>query len=403
MGTRDVLRLLAPVAAAAVLAGPMRPAAEADKYLPWEGGSAYYKKWVNGPPSEPGFFPISVWYQSLANAARYKAIGVNQYIGPVSRRPGEGLELLQQAGIALIGSQSAANMASPQGNAIHGWFLFDEPDNAQSKPGGGYGSCILPPAMIEQYQDAVAKDATRPAFLNFGQAVVNEKWPGRGSDCSGHYEHYPEYIEGADIVSYDVYPVNNNLPLWWVGEGVDRLRKWADYKKPVWDWIETTAYNAGPKPTPGDVKAEVWMSIIHGAMGVGYFCHVFKPAADDAGPLDDPQMHDALAVIDAQVRELAPALNTPPVANGVATQSSNPATPVETMLKRQGGATYLLAMGARPGGATVAMFKLRGAPRNAVATVLGESRKILVKGGVFEDRFTNYQVHLYKLNFTPGK
>jgi len=403
MRLRNALRRLAPVAAATVMAGLMRPAIEPDKYLPWEGGSAYYKKWVNGPPSDPSFFPISVCYQSAGNAARYKAIGVNQYIGPVSRRQGEGLELLQQAGMALIGSQNAANLSGPQKDILHGWFLFDEPDNAQAKPGGGYGSCILPPAMIQQYRDVVAKDATRPAFLNFGQAVVNEKWPGRGADCSGHYEQYPEYIQGADIVSYDVYPVNNNLPLWWVGEGVDRLRKWADYKKPVWDWIETTAYNAGPKPTVDDVRSEVWMSLIHGAMGIGYFCHVFKPAADDAGPLDDPPMREALTALDAQMRELAPALNTPSVANGVDTQSSNPATPIDAMLKRQGGSTYLFAMGARPGGATVAMFKLRGAPRNVVATVLGESRTILVRGGVFQDRFANYQVHLYKLAYTPGK
>ena len=97
-------------------------------------------------------------------------------------------------------------------------------DKAQAKPGGGYGSCILPPEMLKRYQDVGAKDPTRPAFLNFGQAVVNEPWPGRGDFCSGHYEHYAEYIKGADVVSYDVYPVNEKLPLWWVGRGIDRLR-----------------------------------------------------------------------------------------------------------------------------------------------------------------------------------
>lgn len=402
MQGRTALRLLPPVVAAAFLAGALRLAGESeDRYLPWEGGAAYYKKWVNGPPADAGFFPISVWYQSAGNAPRYKAIGVNQYIGPVSRRPGEGLELLSQAGVALIGSQIPANLASPEKDIIRGWFLFDEPDNAQAKPGGGYGSCILPPAMIRQYQDVVAKDPTRPAFLNFGQAVVNESWPGRGDACSGHYEHYPEYIEGADIVSYDVYPVNNRLPLWWVGKGVDRLREWAQYKKPVWDWIETTAYNAGPKPTPDDVKAEVWTSIIHGAMGVGYFCHVFKPVADDAGPLDDPPMREALAAIDAQIEGLAPALNTPSVANGVNAASSNSDAAVDTMLKRQGGATYLFAMRARPGSEAAVKFTLRGAPRNMIGAVLGESRTVRVKNGVFEDRFTGYQAHLYRLPFLP--
>src|ERR1017187_4890159 len=140
MHWRSALGLLALVVAATVLAGELRPAGEpGDRYLPWEGGAAYYKKWVNGPPADQGFFPISVWYQSASNAPRYKAIGVNQYIGPVSRRPGEGLEVLRRAGMTLIGPQSAANLASPEKDIIRGWFLFDEPDNAQAKPGRGMG------------------------------------------------------------------------------------------------------------------------------------------------------------------------------------------------------------------------------------------------------------------------
>src|ERR1039458_5323688 len=100
MQGRTALRMLPPVVAAAFLAGALRPAGESeDRYLPWEGGAAYYKKWVNAPPADAGFFPIGVWYQSAGNAPRYKAIGVNQYIGPVSRRTGEGLELLSQAEI----------------------------------------------------------------------------------------------------------------------------------------------------------------------------------------------------------------------------------------------------------------------------------------------------------------
>ena len=71
------------------------------------------------------------------------------------------------------------------------------------------------------------------------------------------------------------------------------------------------------------------------------------------------------------------------------------------MLKRQGGQTYLFAMGARPGGEATATFKLRDCG-NLRATVLGENRTIQVKGGVFEDRFTDYQVHLYQLPFDPN-
>lgn len=401
---RSALALLTAITGGSIFIHARGPAGApgGDQYLPWEGGAEYYKKWVNGPPADPDFFPINVWHQSPSNASRYKAIGVNQHIGPWSRRPGESLHTLREAGMPLIGTQNESNLASPEG-VIRGWFLFDEPDNAQAKPGGGWGSCILPPAMMKQYAEVTAKNPTRPAFLNFGQAVVNEPWPGRGDFCSGHYEHYPEYIKGADIISYDVYPVNERLPLWWVGRGIDRLREWAHYRKPVWDWIETTAFDAGPKPTPDNVKSEVWMSIIHGAMGVGYFCHQFKPELNEAAPLDDPPMREALAALNGQIRTLAPVLNTPSVANGVTVAFSNTSTPIDFLLKRHGGATYLFAMGARPGGATTATFRLRGCPDSLTAAVLGESRTLSVKGGVFEDRFTDYEVHLYRLPFLPSR
>ena len=389
-----------------------------DTYLPWEGGAAYYKKWANGPSSDPSFFPISVWFQDPGNAARYAAIGVNQYIALPKTLTDESLAALGHAGISAIVSQSKEALASPKNSAIRGWFLFDEPDNAQPKPGGGYGPCILPSIMFKQYEQVRAADATRPAYLNVGPAFLHfddaygnigykdgvgvyPEWAGRGEGCADHDEHYAQYIQGTDIISYDIYPVNEKLPLWWVAKGIDRLREWAQYRKPVWDWIEAFSYYGGPKPTPADLRAEVWQSIIHGAMGVGYFCHQFKPAQNDAAPLDDPPIREALTAIDGQIKMLAPALNTRSIANGVTVSSSNADSPVDFMLKRQGGATYLFAAGARPGGEATAVFKFRGCPKDLTATVLGESRTVKVSNGVLQDRFANYEVHLYQLSFLP--
>jgi len=374
----------------------------ADTFLPWEGGAEYYRRWLNGPPPDPGFFPISVWYQRPSNAARYKAIGVNQYVGPIDPDSGEGLELLGHAGMPLFGLRSVAVPAGADPRILRGWFLFDEPDNAQEKPGGGYGPCLSPDSTLQGYKEIRAADPTRPVLLNLGQAVANEGWIGRGEACAGHWEQYPRYAEAADIVAFDVYPVNERLPLWWVGKGVDRLREWARCRKPVWNWIETAAYDGGPKPAPADIKAEVWMSIIHGSMGIGYFCHRFKPTLNDAAPLDDPSIRQALAAINAQIRELAPVLNTPSVANGVSVTSSRADVPVDHMLKRYAGATYLFAVGARPAGPVHATFKLRDCPAAVTATVLGEGRMLPVKEGRLADTFDSYQVHLYRVPFVPA-
>ena len=376
--------------------------ASADTYLPWEGGPAYYKKWSNGISGDPAYFPIGVWLQDPKSAQEYKAIGVNLFVGLWKGPTPEQLAALAAVGMPVLATQRQSAMASPNGSIVRGWSIMDEPDNAQSKPGGGYGPCILPPLIVDQYRKLKAVDSTRPVYLNLGQGVANDTYNGRGEVCGRHSEHYAEYIRGADIVSYDVYPVNSKYPLWWVGEGVDRLRKWANYEKPVWNWIESSAIQGDRKPSPVQIRAEVWMSIIHGSMGIGYFCHQFKPVEDAAAPLHDSETRQALAAINGEVASLARALNTRPVGNGVTVSSSNPDSPIATMLKRQGGETYLFAMGARPGGETTATFKLRDCG-DLRATVLGESRTIPVAGGIFQDRFADYQVHLYKLPFDPSR
>lgn len=374
----------------------------ADMYLPWEGGAEYYRNWTNGPPADPSFFPISVWLQNPRLAAQYKAIGINQFLG-LWRGPTEDqLKTLAEAGMPALAAQNEIGLASSNAAVLRGWLQMDEPDNAQPLPEGGYGSCVLPPEIIARYEKFKEADATRPIFLNLGQGVINEKWVGRGSACSRRYDHYPEYIKGADIVSYDVYPLNGNLPLWYVGAGVARLREWAEYKKPVWNFIETTSIRGNvPKPTPEQIRSEVWMSIIHGSMGIGYFCHQFQPTSDEAAPLHDAETRETLASINRQITRLAPVLNTPSVANGVTVESSNEELPVAVMLKRHGGATYLFAIGTRPAGETTATFRFRDCG-SLTAKVLGESRTLEVDDGVLRDSFADYQVHIYKLPFDPS-
>jgi hypothetical protein len=221
--------------------------------------------------------------------------------------------------------------------------------------------------------------------------------------CTGHYGDYPAYFQGADIVSYDSYPVNVQKPLWYVAKGMDRLRAWAGYRKPAYEAMETTRLEArNPKPSPEEVKSEVWMVIIHGGMGIIYFCHIFTPKFDEAGLLHDPVMSGAVAGIDRQIASLAPVLNTPSVANGVRVSTSNVNTPVDIMLKRWQESTYLFALAARPGGPTTATFTLRDFPPHATAVVVDENRQIEITNGMFRDDFVKaYEVHIYRMAFNP--
>lgn len=371
----------------------------ADTFLPWAGGPAYYARWSRGPSTSPDFFPIAVWLQSPSRAADYEAIGVNTFVGLWDGPTAEAMDAFEGAGLATFASQEAEWQSLLARAPLKAWTHVDEPDNAQALPGGGWGACIPPSEIASAYQRMTAADPTRPVYLNLGRSVADPSWPGRGSACSGRDDHYPDYAAAADIASFDIYPVNQGAPLWYVGRGVDRLRGFASDAKPVWTWIETTRYDsANGQPTPAQVKSEVWLALVHGAAGIGYFCHVFTPSLVEAGLLSDAAMKAAVAQIDARIESLAPALNARSVANGVTVSSSSPEVPVDVMLKRWGGATWLFAVGGREG-ATTATFRLRDFPGEVRGEVLDEGRDVVALDGAFQDHFDSYQVHLYR--FVP--
>jgi hypothetical protein len=209
---------------------------------------------------------------------------------------------------------------------------------------------------------------------------------------------YTDYAKGADILSFDIYPVNGGIGLEAVPKGVDNLRKWSNDTKPVVADIEGSNIDNTTRPTPAQIKSEVWMALVHGAAGIQYFCHRFTPTFSETDCIDDTARAAALGKINTEVTGLATVLNTQSVGNGVTVSSSAVDKPIDTMLKRHGGATYLFAAEMRDG-ATKGTFTLRGFPATASAEVLGESRTLPVTNGVFADDFASYGIHLYKITY----
>jgi len=384
-----------------------------DELAPWEGGPAYYAQWENGPSTDPAFFPIAVWLQepTAATATRYRDIGVNTHVGLWAGPTEDQLSAVAGLAATTVCDQNPVGLASANRGVIKAWMQQDEPDNAQN----GTEDPVPTADVIGIYDTLVAADPTRPVYLNLGQGVASDAWYGRGHRTN-HPEDYLEYARGGDILSFDTYPMNvfpsdpadpdwkkafcdtvaQNI--WYVAEGVDRLREWTSYEKPVWAWIETTNIDghAGFALTPELTRAEVWMAIIHGARGIGYFCHQFNPDFIEAGLLADPAMTAGVHAVNDRILGLAPVLNTPSVANGVGTASSEPAIPVDTMVKRADGFTYLFAVSMRPG-TTTATFTLRGFSSDQAVEVLGEDRSLETAAGVFQDGFSDYAVHIYRI------
>ncbi len=358
--------------------------------------------WPHGLPATPEFFPIAVWLQPPARARAYRQAGINLYVG-LWRGPTEAqLAALREAGMKVICEQNDVGLAHRDDPTIVGWMHGDEPDNAQSLgEGRGWGPPIPPAQIIADYQRMRQRDPSRPVLLNLGQGVAWDDWHGRGVR-SRHPEDYPEYVKGADLVSFDIYPVTHDRPavssnLWYVARGVERLVRWTGGAKPVWCCIETTRIShPTAKPTPHQVRAEVWMALIHGARGLIYFVHEWKPRFRESALLEDAELLPAVTQLNRQIHELAPVLNAPTLADAVRVQVNDPAVPVAVMAKGHTGALHLFAVALRDRPAR-ARFEL-AAPRGETRVqVLGEGRELTARDGAFEDDFTGYAVHLYRI------
>lgn len=356
-------------------------------------------QWSNGLPETPEYLPLAVWLQSPSNAARYKAAGINLYVGLWRGPTVDQLTTLKQAGVRVICDQNDVGLSHKEDPVIAGWMHGDEPDNAQPLPGGGYGGAIPPARIIADYLRMRRADPTRPILLNLGQGVANDEWIGRAA----RPEEYPEYCKGADILSFDVYPVagirkpDGENYLWYVPRGVERLRRWSNDRKIVWNCIECTHIeNERKKATPHQVRAQVWMSLIHGSRGIIYFVHQFRPRFIEHALLEDPEMLAAVTALNARVTALAPVLNSPALPSAARVEVPDSAAPVALAAHRYRGDLYLFAVGMRnrDAGAT---FQVAGTSRPRRVEVLGENRTLEIRGGRFSDRFSPYDVHLYRI------
>jgi len=355
--------------------------------------------WTHGPPTDPTFFPLAVWLQDVRNAPRYKEAGINTYVALWRGPNQEQLDALKRLGMKLVCHQNEFGLKQKDEATIIAWMHGDEPDNAQEKKGGGYGPPIPPEKIISDYQKVHDADPSRPVLLNLGQGVAWDGYVGRGVRTH-HPEDYAEYLKGSDIVSFDIYPVVHDHPdiagkLHKVSEGVDRLRRWGEGKKLVWNCIEASRIgNESAKPTASQVRTEVWMSLIHGSTGLIYFVHQFKPKFVEASLLQDADLLAGVTSINQQIQSLAPALNSPTIPDGATVTTSGAEAPVDLLVKRQGDSIWVFAAAMREKG-TKASFNVRGA--RGSAEVLGENRTIALRDGTFDDEFKPYDVHLYRI------
>ena len=235
--------------------------------------------------------------------------------------------------------------------------------------------------------------------MGFGQGVANPRWIGRGTKCTAiaPETYYRAASRGADIVAFDIYPVAEarqrhvmgKLDL--VGRGVRNLKRWAPAGVPVWADIETTHIkNPNRRPSPDEIRNEVWMAIINGASGINYFVHEWQPSFREDGVFRHPDVVAELKRLNKQTQDLAPVLNGPTIENGVVVEATGE---IAHMVKESPGATYIFAVNMEQTPARAKVMTTLEAAGPVVA--VGEDRTLNLANGAFEDSFEGYQaLHL---------
>jgi hypothetical protein len=370
-----------------------------------EGPPAY----ANGFPQDPSFFPIGVWLQSPSRAPAYKAMGINTFVGLWEGPTEEQLSALAGSGMYAVAAQNEVGLTSPHRNVIRAWMHEDEPDNAQKSALGVYVACVPARQIVERTQGMRRKDKTRPIFVNFGRGVADTRWHGRGT-CTGDTKYYTAAAKGIDIVSFDIYPVAGSDPpikgrLETVAQGVANLQSWATDAKSVWAIVETTRIGQETeRATTRQIRAEIWLALIQGAKGIGYFVHEFAGGFREDGIFRYPDTVEGVTRINEEIRSLAPVLNSPSLREPVAVSGSGR---IATTSKRYQGALYVFAASS-DGNPSESRLTIPSAAQGQAqgqapgqATVIGENRTVSVKDGVIEDLFAGYDVHLYRIDARP--
>lgn len=390
-------------------------------------------RWNNGLPQDPKFFPVGVWLQSARNAGPLRKLGINFYLG-LTGDPAKGLAQLQRHEmLAICGrDQMAGDLATNK--SLVGWMLPDQPDGAKSikEHWGGnldrirqawpdmnqkaeirWGVPIPPRDVMADYEAVQAEDPTRPVLANFGLGVALDSWGGRG-DRAGKSEDYREYAKCADILSFCIYAIkpdkggSNTVRLWHIGHGVRRLKRWTGSDKSVWTLLQASRINEEHHlPTRALLRAQAWMAIIHGANGIVWYVHQLKPRFIETTPLANPAFGKSLADVNREIHALAEVLNGP-TADGTVVVSNMPntvsadlrkamgTTPVATMVKQYRDRLYVFAV-RMENSPCESTFRLKGVAAKARIDVLEEDRTISIRNGRFKDRFSAWDVHLYRI------
>jgi hypothetical protein len=376
--------------------------------IPWEGGPAYWSRFPKAAAwTDPGFFPVGVFYGKPSQAAALHSMGVNTFLG--AEHDGSPVSAITGKGSYLIAQDEWTRAQVGNDPRVVGWLVSDECDMGLGFCGGGDEYTGL---RAQQNAAATLRGYQDGRFLesNFGNGILRTYW-------SRHV--MPQLVQTVDAASSDQYAytsptVDNNVRGsgdWPLGANpstsaaygwqMDQMKRFQDpgLRRPIWAFVEVKRpylNDAGARSiTPDQIEGAIWASIIHEARGIMFFQHNNDPSCGGYALVDcGPAIQSKVTSVTSDIRSLAPVLNTQSYVWDFAVAA-------DTMLKSYGGDAYVFAGVGLNESAGSKTFHLPPGVNGTQVTVMGENRTIPVLNGTFTDSFAAESTHhVYKVSLS---
>jgi len=193
---------------------------------------------------------------------------------------------------------------------------------------------------------------------------------------------YPALAATADVLGFDLYPLQNWCRFDSFGDVFDSQLDLVALArgKPTFQWIEARRMDcsgAELDPTPETLRAEAWLSVAGGAHAIGYFPNNWSAAVGAE-----------IAQVNHELSTLAPALVEPAIA-----ASATLGSPVKVGARDHNGAVYVIVVNASraPAAATITVPALVDRP---LVTLDGQN-KAAAKGGAFDVSLAPLEARVY--------
>jgi FtsZ-binding cell division protein ZapB len=267
---------------------------------------------------------IGVYEQPATSLQKWADRGINTLVGIAQGQNRlDAFNAATNAKIRVLAAPDPVPAIDVSIPAFLGWNQPDEPENQNHVPNLDYNAAAE--VYVKRFltlKAANAKAANTPIFGNFNGMVLTaarEAPPAVGTWTNIVGPQYRRFFEGVDWLCADWYVRNSGrtpdriLPL--ISAMMQRLNDWS-FGKPSMAFIECSFQGrtevGSSAPTPSEMRATIWTSLIFGAKGIVYF-----PAKVGGGFKFDnttPEIVEEMKRCNSELK-----LATPYILNGVRT------------------------------------------------------------------------------------